>query len=143
MKKNRTGFMYVHFLWANILGVPKLQCGIVEGRPKFQKIQPFHTIWLPGNLTTCQNANFPFNPALTQKGGFKQTKIFKNQTRIPFIYYVCIHYLIHLMTTLFDDDGVAGGYFCALLATVFFGSFAVPIKTPAIVRANVDPVAVR
>ncbi len=54
------------------------------------------------------------------------------------------------MTTLFDssdfDDGrtvVAGGYFCALLASVFFGSFAVPIKTPAIVRANVDPVAVR
>ena len=44
-----------------------------------------------------------------------------------------------------DDDGavVAGGYFCALLASVFFGSFAVPIKTPAIVRANVDPVAVR
>ena len=50
----------------------------------------------------------------------------------------------------FDDSGgtaatmvVAGGYFCALLASVFFGSFAVPIKTPAIVRANVDPVAVR
>ena len=50
----------------------------------------------------------------------------------------------------FDDDDsgtaagvVAGGYFCALLASVFFGSFAVPIKTPAIVRANVDPVAVR
>ena len=59
MKKNRTGFMYVHFLWANILGVPKLQCGIVEGRPKFQKIQPFHTIWLPGKASTWQRAKMP------------------------------------------------------------------------------------
>ena len=59
-----------------------------------------------------------------------------------------------MMTLLFDSDdtddldgdaavAVRWGYFCALLATVFFGSFAVPIKTPAIVRANVDPVAVR
>ena len=51
--------MYVHFLWANILGVPKLQCGIVEGRPKFQKIQPFHTIWLPGKASTWQRAKMP------------------------------------------------------------------------------------
>ena len=58
--------------------------------------------------------------------------------------------LIKFDSADFDDDDsgtaatmVAGGYFCALLASVFFGSFAVPIKTPAIVRANVDPVAVR
>ena len=48
-----------------------------------------------------------------------------------------------MTTTLFDDDARVAGYVSALLASVFFGSFAVPIKTPAIVRANVDPVAVR
>ena len=58
MKKNRTGFMYMHFLWANILGA-KLQCGIVVGRPKFQKIQHFHTIWPPGKASTWQRAKMP------------------------------------------------------------------------------------
>ena len=36
----------------------------------------------------------------------------------------------------------ASGVFYAVLASIFFGSFAVPMKTKAIVNANVDPVAV-
>ena len=53
MHEKKSHGLYVHaFFMGNILGVPKLQCGIVEGRPKFQKIQPFHTIWLPGKAST-------------------------------------------------------------------------------------------
>ncbi|CAL6312118.1 unnamed protein product [Bathycoccus prasinos] len=39
------------------------------------------------------------------------------------------------------DSNFASGVFYAVLASLFFGSFAVPIKTRAIVKANVDPVA--
>ena len=41
-----------------------------------------------------------------------------------------------------DSTNFASGVFYAILASIFFGSFAVPIKTRAIVKANVDPVAV-
>jgi|TARA_B100001142_G_scaffold146810_1_gene147785 hypothetical protein len=41
------------------------------------------------------------------------------------------------------ESNFASGVFYAVLASLFFGSFAVPIKTKAIVKANVDPVAVR
>jgi hypothetical protein len=41
-----------------------------------------------------------------------------------------------------DTTHFASGVFYAVLASIFFGSFAVPIKTKAIVKANVDPVAV-
>tara|TARA_B110000003_G_scaffold197885_1_gene196553 strand:+ start:72 stop:263 length:192 start_codon:yes stop_codon:yes gene_type:complete len=40
------------------------------------------------------------------------------------------------------ESNFASGVFYAVLASLFFGSFAVPIKTKAIVKANVDPVAV-
>ena len=38
------------------------------------------------------------------------------------------------------DDGL-GGLFYAFLATLFFGSFAVPIKTRRVVQCRIDPVA--
>ena len=41
------------------------------------------------------------------------------------------------------NNEFASGAFYAFLASIFFGSFAVPIKTKSIVRAKVDPVAVR
>lgn len=40
-----------------------------------------------------------------------------------------------------SSNNFASGVFYAVLASIFFGSFAVPIKTKAIVKANVDPVA--
>lgn len=43
---------------------------------------------------------------------------------------------------MIEDTNFASGVFYAVLASIFFGSFAVPIKTKAIVKANVDPVAV-
>ena len=43
---------------------------------------------------------------------------------------------------MIEETHFASGVFYAVLASIFFGSFAVPIKTKAIVRANVDPVAV-
>lgn len=42
-----------------------------------------------------------------------------------------------------SNNEFASGAFYAFLASIFFGSFAVPIKTKSIVRAKVDPVAVR
>ena len=41
-----------------------------------------------------------------------------------------------------SNNNFASGVFYAVLASFFFGSLAVPIKTKAIVKANVDPVAV-
>jgi hypothetical protein len=43
---------------------------------------------------------------------------------------------------MIEETHFASGVFYAVLASIFFGSFAVPIKTKAIVKANVDPVAV-
>ena len=43
---------------------------------------------------------------------------------------------------MIEETHFASGVFYAVLASIFFGSFAVPIKTKVIVRANVDPVAV-
>ena len=60
-------------------------------------------------------------------------------------------YVIHTFTAtastrtrmmIEDTHFAASGVFYAVLASIFFGSFAVPIKTKAIVKANVDPVAV-
>ena len=57
-------------------------------------------------------------------------------------------YVINTFTTtttrthMIEDTNFASGVFYAVLASIFFGSFAVPIKTKAIVKANVDPVAV-
>jgi hypothetical protein len=43
---------------------------------------------------------------------------------------------------MIEETHFASGVFYAVLASIFFGSFAVPMKTKAIVKANVDPVAV-
>tara|TARA_B110000483_G_scaffold238326_1_gene314759 strand:- start:502 stop:828 length:327 start_codon:yes stop_codon:yes gene_type:complete len=51
-------------------------------------------------------------------------------------------HLLLLVHMIDKDSNFASGVFYAVLASLFFGSFAVPIKTRAIVKANVDPVAV-
>ena len=62
--------------------------------------------------------------------------------------YTSACYVINTFTTtttrtyMIEDTNFASGVFYAVLASIFFGSFAVPIKTKAIVKANVDPVAV-
>jgi len=50
--------------------------------------------------------------------------------------------LLHIIRMDANNE-FASGAFYAFLASIFFGSFAVPIKTKSIVRAKVDPVAVR
>ena len=41
------------------------------------------------------------------------------------------------------SDGTSMGYFWAASSAVLFGSFAVPIKTPAMVAARVDPAVIQ
>jgi hypothetical protein len=42
-----------------------------------------------------------------------------------------------------ENDNLVNGAFFAVLAAIFFGTFAVPMKQKQVLKAKVDPVAVR